>query len=187
MNLRRTANRSRVVSLTRRIRDRLASQLKPVTHRLTAVDRALLRVVRGSRLHRWLTAETDPGPIVIDLRETYTVGSMLGFLERVSALVGASRLVAVATETGSRIVESPARAAGAVLCLTFSASLLATMVTGDLTTPVYLFHMLGLGLGLVTFRERRELEALAESPVWGALLAVFAPPPTPNKEPSDGD
>lgn len=181
MSLQRAAERSRVVRLTSRIRDHVAARFEPVTRRLEAIDCVLLRFVRGSRLHRWLTADPDPEPIVIDLRETYTIGPVIAVIDRLAATVDASPLSAIA----GRIAAAPARAAGAILCLAFSASLLATIAAGDLTAPVYLFHVLGLALGLVAFRERCDAGALAEAPVWGALLAVFAPPPDPDDEPSD--
>jgi hypothetical protein len=170
MSLRRAAEGSRVVRLTSRIRDRLASRFEPLTRRLDATDRALLQVVHGSRLHRWFTTDPDPEPIVIAL------------LDRVASAADAPTLTATVGDLVRRIVAAPARAAGAVLCLAFSASLLATIAAGDLTAPVYLFHALGLGLGLIAFRERRDFEALAEAPVWGALLAIFAPPPAPDDE-----
>jgi hypothetical protein len=182
MSLRRAAEGSRVVRLTIRIRDRLASRFEPLTRRLDATDRALLQVVHGSRLHRWFTTDPDPEPIVIDLRETYTTGPVIALLDRVASAADAPTLTATVGDLVRRIVAAPARAAGAVLCLAFSASLLATIAAGDLTAPVYLFHALGLGLGLIAFRERRDFEALAEAPVWGALLAIFAPPPAPDDE-----
>ncbi|MDS0282267.1 hypothetical protein [Haloarcula onubensis] len=41
-------------------------------------------LVRNSRCYRWLTAEPNPDVIVIDLRETYTVGPFIGLLETVA-------------------------------------------------------------------------------------------------------
>lgn len=61
----------------------------------TAVDasavagsgRAVARWTRRSFLYRWLTAEPDPEVIVIDLRETYTVGPVIALLDRVAPIV----------------------------------------------------------------------------------------------------
>ncbi len=39
--------------------------------------------LQHSFLYRWLTAEPDPEVIVIDLRETYTVGPLLAVLDRI--------------------------------------------------------------------------------------------------------
>jgi len=40
------------------------------------------RFVRESYCYRWLTKEPDPEIIVIDLRETYTVGPLITLLDR---------------------------------------------------------------------------------------------------------
>ena len=41
------------------------------------VRASLARWAGGSRLVRWFLAEPDPAVVVIDLRETYTVGPLL--------------------------------------------------------------------------------------------------------------
>lgn len=61
---------------------------------------AYARVTRGLRtvkrwgghsfLYRWLTKEPDPDVIVIDLRETYTVGPIITALDRVAVPLGRS-------------------------------------------------------------------------------------------------
>ncbi|WP_353635031.1 hypothetical protein ABSL23_05815 [Halobacterium sp. NMX12-1] len=50
---------------------------------LESTGTRLTRVVQGSFLYRWLTAEPDPDVIVIDLRETYTVGPFIAILDRI--------------------------------------------------------------------------------------------------------
>lgn len=45
-------------------------------------------LARRSWLYRWLTAEPEPEVVVIDLRETYTVGPMLAVLDRCLAVFG---------------------------------------------------------------------------------------------------
>jgi len=52
-----------------------------------AVGARLGTVVRASWLYRWLTAEPDPHVVVIDLRETYTVGPLLAAIDRVARVV----------------------------------------------------------------------------------------------------
>ncbi|MFC7166915.1 hypothetical protein [Halospeciosus flavus] len=39
-------------------------------------------VVQNSFLYRWLTKEPDPEVVVIDLRETYTIGPFIELLDR---------------------------------------------------------------------------------------------------------
>jgi hypothetical protein len=50
---------------------------------LESTSTRLTRVVQGSFLYRWLTADPDPEVIVIDLRETYTVGPFIAILDRI--------------------------------------------------------------------------------------------------------
>ncbi len=56
--------------------------------RFTALVRTLARWTRHAWLYRWLTAEPEPEVIVIDLRETYTVGPIIAALDWLAARVG---------------------------------------------------------------------------------------------------
>jgi hypothetical protein len=185
MSLQSAAKRSTAVGVVRNLRDRVAARLEPLTRRLAAVDRRLLQVARGSRLHAWLTAESDPDPVVIDLRRMDTVGPVLTLLDRLLVLVRDSRLAAAATLVADRGTAAPVRMLGLVWSLAFAASLLATIVGGGLTATVYAFHALGLLAGVVMLREHRDGAALVESPGWGTLLAVVAPPPHDETETED--
>ncbi|WP_117594493.1 hypothetical protein [Haloprofundus halophilus] len=64
---------SRIVRAARSAADRLG----------VIADRAR-PLVMNSYLYRWLTAEPDPEVIVIDLRETYTVGPFVRLLDRLA-------------------------------------------------------------------------------------------------------
>lgn len=91
----------------------------------SAVLRAAGRVsgwVRGSWLYEWLTAEPEPEVIVIDLRETYTVGPFIRLLDaavdRLQPYWEAStpkRLVDAAVRAGERVAET--RVGGIALAL----------------------------------------------------------------------
>lgn len=63
---------SRVVGVATGVRTRLGS-----------LGRAAGDVVRESYVYRWLTKEPEPEVVVIDLRETWTVGPVIGALDRV--------------------------------------------------------------------------------------------------------
>jgi len=58
--------------------------------RTTQALRTLKRWGRHSFLYRWLTKEPDPDVIVIDLRETYTVGPLIAVLDRIAVPLGRS-------------------------------------------------------------------------------------------------
>ncbi|MUV59818.1 hypothetical protein [Halobacterium sp. CBA1126] len=72
----RVLDGSRIVDAAQRVLTTATRWLGSTTDRLT-------RVVQGSFLYRWLTAEPDPEVIVIDLRETYTVGPFIAILDRI--------------------------------------------------------------------------------------------------------
>lgn len=59
-----------------------------------------IEMTKASRLYRWLTAEPEPDVIVIDLRETYTVGPFISVLDvvtpRIAGLWRNSGLASVA-------------------------------------------------------------------------------------------
>lgn len=58
--------------------------------RVTRALRTVKRWGRHSFLYRWLTKEPDPDVVVIDLRETYTVGPIIGVLDRLAVPLGRS-------------------------------------------------------------------------------------------------
>jgi hypothetical protein len=82
----------------------------------SAVLRAAGRVsawVRDSRLYEWLTAEPEPEVIVIDLRETYTVGPFIRLLDTVVDRLQPhweestpKRLIDAAVRVGERVAET---------------------------------------------------------------------------------
>ncbi|MEF8828977.1 MAG: hypothetical protein V5A49_08070 [Haloarcula sp.] len=47
----------------------------------------LLEISKSSGIYRWLTAEPEPEVIVIDLRETYTLGPFLAVLDALTPQV----------------------------------------------------------------------------------------------------
>lgn len=57
------------------------------TSTLTKAVRILTHFTRHSYLYRWLTKKPDPEVIVIDLRETYTVGPFIAFLDHLAPTV----------------------------------------------------------------------------------------------------
>lgn len=50
--------------------------------------RVLARKVRHSTGYRWLTQEPEPDGVVIDLRDTYTIGPFVALLDRVAPTLG---------------------------------------------------------------------------------------------------
>jgi hypothetical protein len=92
------------------------------------------RWIRSSWLYRWLTAEPEPDVIVIDLRETYTVGPVLAALDRAVERAAPrwrdsapDRALAWASTT---VTNAPVRVASWIAILAFVGSLLTSIVSG---------------------------------------------------------
>jgi len=66
-------------SILKSLSDALSSSYEQST--LNWLSSRLLYITQQSRLYRWFTTEPDPNVIVIDLRETYTVGPLLSVLD----------------------------------------------------------------------------------------------------------
>lgn len=79
--LKTLADGSKIVSLFRRTVRAVSNS------RLASLGRWLTDATKHSFLYRWLTAEPEPEVIVIDLRETYTVGPVVAILDRLVASV----------------------------------------------------------------------------------------------------
>jgi hypothetical protein len=66
-------------------------------------------LVRESYCYRWLTKEPDPDVIVINLRETYTVGPLIALLDRIIPYIENawqhSNLGSVAQRVSNRLAE----------------------------------------------------------------------------------
>ncbi|NEU55645.1 hypothetical protein [Halorussus sp. MSC15.2] len=52
------------------------------TSGLAGIVRVLARWTRCSLLYRWLTTESEPDVVVVNLRDTYTVGPLVALLDR---------------------------------------------------------------------------------------------------------
>ena len=150
---------------------RIYRTLSTATERLSAF-------VRGSYLYRWLTAEPDPEVIVIDLRETWTVGPFISILDRVFGTLerGAtgSTLVGVGSTALDRTLEAPVRTAGLVALSLAALAVPAAIVLGR---PVALLVGVGLlAVGTLALFERRSWQELGETRPVELLVAAFEPP-----------
>ena len=153
---------------------------------VTAVRRLFEKstsVLRGSFLYQWLTAEPDPDVIVIDLRETKTVGPMLGVLDRLFmilvAAAGGSQLVAMSRTTAGWVRSAPLRAFGVAAVVLGTAIVVGTVVAGTVSpVPIGVGSVLVAGGGL-GMRDRRSWETLRETRVVRLLATVFEPPEPP--------
>lgn len=153
-------------------------------------------VIRESALFQWLTAEPEPDVIVIDLRETWTVGPIIGLLDRViTALAAAtadSRLVEGAERAVAHTRETPLRVAGGVVVGVGVALLAVGASGGDVSVPLVAAGILSCVSGAVAMRETRSVTELRETPAGetvargGALLVRLLEPPEPPESSGTG-
>lgn len=151
---------------------------------LSAVAATAGRFVRASYCYRWLTTEPDPDVIVIDLRETYTVGPVIRLLEGAGAVLATgyanSGVEPVASATVEAARARPLRMLGAVGVVAASTSLLTFALLGSLTTALFAAHFVVVALSAVALRSRHSLSELLESRPATVLVAALEPPEPPD-------
>jgi len=179
---------STVGTETRRVSSSLSTALEASVAR-SLVDLGI-RWVESSYLYRWLTAEPDPEVIVIDLRETWTVGPVLAVLD-----VVLDYLISVAEDSTTLhwidralawIREAPVRSASFGIASATVGYLALANLFGGLSTTTYLtaggiliLAFLGTRVGL-TWSELQETAAVR------LLVAVLEPPEPPERNDSEG-
>lgn len=144
--------------------------------------------VRHSALYQWLTAEPDPEVIVIDLRETWTVGPFLRVLDWViDRLIDAatgSRAVAVAQRGVSETRAAPLRVIGLVTAVLGLAIAGGGLLGGISTTRL----SVGVGLavaGLIAMQDDRTWATLRETRPVELMIAALEPPDPPDTAADD--
>jgi len=148
------------------------------------IESTLARWANGSRVVGWLLADPDPEVVVIDLRETYTVGPLLGLAERVfkseSRAVEATGLSDVARRLSARVEAEPLRVVGTALAALALLGLASTWVhNGRGAIGGWLVLV---GVSLLASRERRSAAELEATRVGAALRAAFDPPEPPEND-----
>ena len=164
----------------------LRRQLSP---RIGRLSNGVNRAITGSALYRWLTAEPDPEVIVIDLRETRTLGPVLRVLDRVIHMfVGAaagSRVVERGRDGYAVVRRAPVRTAGFGLV---AVGVVHTVVVafGGATVWDIVVGLTLLVVGLAAMQETRDWAALWETRPVRLVIAALEPPEPP-AETTDSD
>lgn len=154
--------------------------------RLGRLGRWLADAVRHSYLYRWLTAEPDPDVIVIDLRETWTVGPFIRLLDatidRLAPAVKDSRVAGAVQKTTTITRQQPAVVAGLALLVAGVILGLASVAAGTLGTTRLALTAILLGGGALATRERRSWSDLRETRPVALLIAALEPPEPPEED-----
>ncbi len=150
---------------------------------LTRAGQYLRRVTIHSWLYRWLTKEPEPDVIVIDLRETWTVGPILEILERVGTYFHQayqdSRTQTIAQGTTTQFREQPVRLLSAVV-IGFAVMILVPKI---LSGGISMLVLIGTGViligGIIGLFVDLSLDELVETKPVQILLRVLEPPEPP--------
>ncbi|OYR48488.1 hypothetical protein DJ73_19280 [Halorubrum sp. Ea1] len=144
--------------------------------------------VRHSALYQWLTAEPDPEVIVIDLRETWTVGPFVRLLDwavdQLFDAAGGSRAVGIAQRGVTATCAAPLRVGGLMM-----ATLGLAVAGGGLVGGVSMTQLaVGVGLaigGVVAMQDDRDWDTLRETRPVALTIAALEPPDPPDTAAGD--
>jgi hypothetical protein len=145
--------------------------------------------VKESFLYRWLTAEPEPDVVVIDLRETLTVGPWLRGLERATRWLLPAALSSRLFRAGgwiTRVVRArPLQVLGGLLVGLATLLVGVTGLTGGPSGPVVLVALVFAIVGWLGTRVDLSLATLRETRAYQLLAAAFAPPEPPASSPDN--
>ena len=141
------------------------------------------RAVRSSALYQWLTTEPDPNVIVIDLRETWTVGPIINGIDWFEAVfLTATRDSVVVHWVHSVVVafrDRPIRIGSITVGIVMVAVGLFSAMVGSLTLQTFAVGVGVLLFAVMGFRSTRSLAEVCGTPPVKLLVAAFEPPETP--------
>lgn len=145
--------------------------------------RACRRFVQSAWLYRWLTSEPEPETIVIDLRETLSVGPILARIDRTLRdaidVIPTSGWIRLAYRLRQRFLDRPVRITSGGLVVVVLVGLLGQTVSGTdlgLDIIVLLAVLFAAARGTQSTLSWAELTATP----WVELLhAAFSPPEPP--------
>jgi len=157
--------------------------------RLATIGRAGEQFVRASWLYRWLTTEPDPDIVVIDLRETYVGGPLLGMVDRSFAVIangwGHARSGTLLDQFYETIEARPIRTVSLVVLMAIVANLALTAVLGSLTISAIGVRLIAGSLALAGTRVDASWDDVTDSRTYELLVALLEPPEPPDKRERD--
>jgi len=150
--------------------------------RITSTAATVSDWARASWCYRWLTAEPDPDVIVIDLRETYTVGPIISVLDRVVDPLADAWAGSTVETTLSGIADAPVRALGIVVAVAVLVETALSLALGDFTQSSPLVRAVVFGLAALASQVPLSASEIAKTRTGRLLRAILEPPEPPAEE-----
>jgi hypothetical protein len=193
--LRAATSTATVTEVARKLHERLdgAGDTASATYRASAFGRATTwfgQVARRSWLYRWLTDEPEPDVVVIDLRETWTVGPILAVLDRVlDPLVQYSRGATFRTagvRTANAFAARPVQVISIVVLVAVAVNLALAFALGGLSSSALGLGLLLASVALAGTRVTASADELGETRTFELLIALLEPPEPPDTAEESG-
>lgn len=168
---------------------RVVTLAKATTKRFKSYRNRVQSVVVDSYVFRWLTAEPEPEVVVIDLRDTCTIGPLVRALdasvEATAPAVDSSRAAGGVRTLVRAAMVAPVRLAGIGLGVVTAASLVVAALLGGIGSGEIMVGAVLLSLSLAATRVTVSWDDILASDA-GQLLASAFEPPEPPESPRDG-
>jgi len=175
---------SRIAGQCRGAVDRVASFAW--TSRLAVCVFLIGRWGRFSLLYRWVTAEPDPDVVVIDLRETRTVGPVLGLIDRIFGPLTAhwqhARARALTDSVTDALAARPVRTVSVVALAAILTNSCLLVALGSPSATDVGVRLLALSLALAGTRVATSAEDLTDTTAYKLAAALLTPPEQPDRD-----
>lgn len=146
---------------------------------------AMERWVRGSFLYRWLTADSEPEAVVIDLRETRLVGPVIAVVDWGVGLLTNGRSASITCRTVVAVADyvrtAPIRAGSVVVLAAAVAGLALQVALGALEGRGLVVAAVATGLAVVGLGNDASWDELRETRTVESLVAALEPPEPPRE------
>lgn len=141
------------------------------------------REVRDSWTYRWLTAEPSAAVVVIDLRETRTIGPIIAVLDLIGRTLQpmAERLALFGSRFNSAITRRPVTAVS-VATTAIVVSLIVMLANAGVSTVALIALATVAILSLLMFRVDLAWADLEQPTSYRWLLEALTPPETPSTQ-----
>lgn len=144
----------------------------------------ILHWTKTSYLYRWLTKEPEPDVIVIDLRDTLSVGPIIALLDQlVSLLIPASHRSSLVTHTHrltSTFNTTPVRYTSLILLIAIITNTLFATIAGSTTHLGVIVRLILTVVFLAGTRVRLSWPEVIDTRPVQLLITVFEPPEPPD-------